>query len=84
MQDAEPYMTQAQRDKVREIAGWLSESDAGKALWHVHFGNPAEEFQPGAPGALTPNRTISVALESGDIDLYGDIDKLRDKLKDFY
>lgn len=33
---------------------------------------------------MTPNRTISVALESEDVDIYGDIDKLREQLKDFY
>jgi len=83
-QDAEPFMTQAQRDRVREIAEWLATSDAGRALWHVHFGDPTAQYQPGAPGTVTPSRTISVAMESEDIDLYGDIDKLREKLKDFY
>jgi hypothetical protein len=83
-QDAEPFMNQAQKDRVKEIAEWLSESDAGRALWHIHFGRPMAENQPGAPGTLTPNRTISVALESEDVDIYGDIDKLREQLKDFY
>ena len=83
-QDAEPFMNQAQKDRVKEIAEWLSESDAGRALWHIHFGRPMAENQPGAPGTLTPNRTITVALESEDVDIYGDIDKLREQLKDFY
>ena len=77
-------MSREQRERVKEIGRWLADSDAGQALWHIHFGNPAEEHTPGAPGTLKPDRTINVALDSDSVDIYGDIDKLREQLKDFY
>jgi hypothetical protein len=83
-QDAEPFMNSAQKDRVKTISSWLSESDAGQALWHIHFGDPTKAHQPGAPGTLVPDRTISVAFDSDEIDLDGDIEKLREKLKGFY
>jgi hypothetical protein len=83
-QDAEPFMTKEQKARVREISLWLGTSDAGQALWKIHFGDPFQPFQPGAPGTVQPNRTVSVAVESENIDIFGDIDKLREQLKDFY
>ena len=84
LQDAEPFMTESQKRRVREVSTWLGMSDAGQALWRVHFGDPFTPFQPGAPGTVQPNRTVSVAVESENIDIFGDIDKLREQLKDFY
>jgi hypothetical protein len=77
-------MNSAQKDRVKTISSWLSESDAGQALWRIHFGDPTKAHQPGAPGTLVPDRTISVAFDSDEIDLDGDIEKLREKLKGFY
>ena len=52
-------MSREQRERVKEIGRWLADSDAGQALWHIHFGNfelayPCVFFFPSDPNPELP------------------------------
>ena len=53
-----------------------------KALWPTYFGEAGVDNLPGKNAGNT--KTIRVAMEALDVDLGGDIEKLQDKLSDFY
>ena len=60
------------------MARWLAESDAGRTLWHLSFGTPGMETPE-----VRPSKVIRVAMPSEEVDLNGDIDKLREQFKDY-
>ena len=66
--------------RLRSLADWLSASDAGQALWHISFGYQGME----PPSGAKPAKSVRIAMPSEDIDIDGDIDKLREQLKDYY
>ena len=79
VQDHERDMTSDTVIRVRAVGDWLSRSQAGKALWHLSFGTPGMQ----APSPMVGSH-VSIAMKSSEIDLNGDIDKLRDQLKEYY
>ena len=70
------------KERTRDIYEWLVDTDAGKALWPTYFGEAGVDNLPGKNTGNT--KTIRVAMEALDVDLGGDIEKLQDKLSDFY
>jgi hypothetical protein len=74
------------KERTKDIYEWLVETDAGKALWPTYFGELGVDNLPGKNsqngGGIT--KTIKVAMETQDLDLSGDIEKLQQKLSDFY
>ena len=66
------------RGEVSRLARWLAESDAGRTLWHLSFGTPGMETPE-----VRPSKVIRVAMPSEEVDLNGDIDKLREQFKDY-
>ena len=70
------------KERTRDIYEWLVDTDAGKALWPTYFGEAGVDNLPGKNAGNT--KTIRVAMEALDVDLGGDIEKLQDKLSDFY
>ena len=82
--DGEPQMSPKTRDRVLPLAKWLAASDAGQVLWHLNFGTPGMEPPPS--GEARPAQQISIAMEANEfneLDFYGDIENLREKLKDY-
>ena len=72
------------KERTRDIYEWLVDTDAGKALWPTYFGEVGVDNLPGKNSKNGKTKTIRVAMEAMDVDLGGDIDKLRQKLSDFY
>ena len=76
--DNEASMSEVTVARCRSLAKWLAESDAGRTLWHLSFGTPGMETQE-----VRPSKVIRVAMPSEEVDLNGDIDKLREQFKDY-
>ena len=72
------------KERTRDIYEWLVDTDAGKALWPTYFGEAGVDNLPGKNLKNGKTKTIRVAMEAMDVDLGGDIDKLQQKLSDFY
>jgi len=72
------------KERTRDIYEWLVDTDAGKALWPTYFGEAGVDNLPGKNSKNGKTKTIRVAMEAMDVDLGGDIDKLQQKLSDFY
>jgi hypothetical protein len=72
------------KERTRDIYEWLVDTDAGKALWPTYFGEVGVDNLPGKNSKNGKTKTIRVAMEAMDVDLGGDIDKLQQKLSDFY
>ena len=77
--DHEGEISEMTTSRCRAVGAWLASSDAGKALWHLSFGVSGME----APRDVAPSKTIRIAMPSEEWDIDGDIDVLRDKLKDY-
>ena len=72
------------KERARDIYEWLVDTDAGKALWPTYFGEGGVDNLPGKNSKSGKTKTIRVAMEAMDVDLGGDIEKLQEKLSDFY
>jgi len=72
------------KERARDIYEWLVDTDAGKALWPTYFGESGVDNLPGKNSKSGKTKTIRVAMEAMDVDLGGDIEKLQEKLSDFY
>ena len=69
------------KERTRDIYEWLVDTDAGKALWPTYFGEAGVDNLPGR--ILEIQRPYEWQWKP-DVDLGGDIEKLQDKLSDFY
>ena len=72
------------KERAKDIYEWLVDTDAGKALWPTYFGEGGVDNLPGKNSKSGKTKTIRVAMEAMDVDLGGDIEKLQEKLSDFY
>ena len=72
------------KERAKDIYEWLVDTDAGKALWPTYFGEAGVDNLPGKNSKSGKTKTIRVAMEAMDVDLGGDIEKLQEKLSDFY
>lgn len=72
------------KEREKDIYEWLVDTDAGKALWPTYFGEAGVDNLPGKNSKSGKTKTIRVAMEAMDVDLGGDIEKLQEKLSDFY
>ena len=76
--DHENEMSALVVERCRQVGEWLAGSDAGKALWHLSFGTPGMEIPKHKPA-----NTVRIAMPSGEFDINGDIDKLREQFKEY-
>ena len=76
--DHEPSMNAMTVRRCRSLAQWLANSDAGQALWHLSFGTPGMDKPE-----VTPSKSVRVAMPTEEVDIDGDIDKLREQFKDY-
>jgi len=76
--DHENEMSALVVERCRQVGEWLAGSDAGKALWHLSFGTPGMEIPKHKPA-----KTVRIAMPSGEFDINGDIDKLREQFKEY-